>query len=182
VSTHQVTASTNLSAAADTTWAFVRDFCQPWHPSITKMLAEYDDDGRLIRAFSVQDEQTTYRERLTWFSDSERSYAYTHVDGIEGVDDYQASLKVTTIDSETCNVTMSAQLSAQEPRASDIASGTQAIFDEAIDTLKSLLSDRQVRPNGDNADYASSISASADSDTTATSKIIPGTRPYRFHI
>lgn len=115
------------SATADQAWAFVRDFCAPWHPAIASMNAEISSGG-LIRSFTVKGEDTIYRERLTWFSDSERAMAYTHLEGIEGAQEYDARLTITPIATGAI-VTLRAALFAPSPRAETIAAGTQAIFD-----------------------------------------------------
>jgi pimeloyl-ACP methyl ester carboxylesterase len=127
-----------MTASADQIWSVVGDFFGRWHPAISTMTVEHDKAGRLIRVFTVKDDNAIYRERLTWFSNSERSLAYTHVEGIEGAQSYNASLKVTETGASHCTVSMAAQLTAEEPRASQIATGTQAIFDDAISTLKTL--------------------------------------------
>jgi len=90
------------------------------------MNAEYDSTGCLTRAFTVHGDDTTYRERMTWFSDSERSLAYTHVEGIAGVESYDARMDVVAEDDAQCTVTLTAKLTAAEPRASEIATGWQS--------------------------------------------------------
>lgn len=139
-SKYHVESSVSISASADQVWSAVRDFCGVWHPAISTMTAEYDDTGHLLRAFTVHGEDTVYRERLTWFSDSERSMAYTHVDGIEGVDSYHARMEVTADEKEAtaCRLTLAATLRADEPRATEINNGTQAIFDSGTAAIKAI--------------------------------------------
>lgn len=84
-----------------------------------------------MRRFTVRGDNTIYRERLTWFSDSERAMAYTHVEGIDGVENYDARLTVSPTASGA-TIAMSADLSAPLPRAREIAEGTQAIFDIGV--------------------------------------------------
>jgi len=129
-----------VPATADQVWSLVGDFHGSWHPAIETMAIEHDSYGRVIRAFTVKGEQTTYRERLTWHSNSERSMTYTHLEGIEGVQEYNASMEVTEhADRATeCTVSMTAQIKAPEPRATEISTGTKAIFDDAIATIKTL--------------------------------------------
>ncbi len=50
--------------------------------------------GALIRAFTVHGEDTMYRERLTWLSHSDRTLGYSIVEGIRGVDLYEARISV----------------------------------------------------------------------------------------
>lgn len=122
---------------ADQVWAVARDFCAPWHPAVAEMRAEQDGHGGLIRRFGVKGEGGIYRERLTYFSDSDRVMAYTHIEGIEGVQSYDAWLTATPASDGTI-ITMSADLSAPAPRAQAIADGTQAVFDAGTKALAKL--------------------------------------------
>ncbi|MBX2884608.1 MAG: SRPBCC family protein, partial [Granulosicoccus sp.] len=135
---HEVTSSTHIAEPADLVWSKLRDFHGLWHPSIDTMAVEHDDKGGLLRAFTVKNEKTLYREKLTWFSDSERSMAYTHVQGIAGVEHYDARLELTATDRDDVLIRLSAHLEASEPRATQIAMGTQSIFDSAIASIESL--------------------------------------------
>lgn len=125
---HRVKSIARSDAPAAAAWSVLRDFCAPWHPLVATMTRELTPNGHLVRAFTVAGEDAVYRERLTWFSDSDRSMAYTHVAGIEGVERYVARLEVLEKE-QGCEIVMSAELSAEEPRAGRIAEGTQAIFD-----------------------------------------------------
>lgn len=91
-----------------------------------------------MRAFTVRGEQTTYRERLTYISQSDRTYAYAHVAGIKGVDLYNARLSVAPGVDGGSVITMSAELVAPDGRAEEIAAGTQAIFDDGVQSLANL--------------------------------------------
>jgi pimeloyl-ACP methyl ester carboxylesterase len=93
--------------------------------------------GHLTRVFTVHGETKEYRERLTWFSESERSMRYTHVAGIAGAQAYDAMLSVSA-EGNDCVVTMAAEMSAAEPRATEIAAGTQAIFESGLEVLAGL--------------------------------------------
>lgn len=131
--------SIGISAAdPDAVWAIARDFCDPWHPVIQTMKQERAPDGGMIRAFTVSGEDTVYRERLTYFSDSDRSLAYTHIEGISGVQRYDARLTVTAAEKGGSVVTMSADLDAYADRAAAIAAGTKAIFDQGVAALATL--------------------------------------------
>ncbi len=102
------------------------------------MRAQPDARGGLIRAFSVTGDDTVYREQRTYFSDSDRAYAYRHLSGIKGADSYSARLTVTPRNSGGCVITMTATLAAPAPRAAEIAAGTKAIFDRGIAALAQL--------------------------------------------
>ncbi len=106
-----------------------------WHPAIATMKGEHDAQGRLIRAFTLKGEAKIYRERLTWFSDSDRVMGYTHVEGIAGADTYDAGLSVAAGEKGGSVIRMSATLTADTMRARDIAAGTEAIFKEAVAAL-----------------------------------------------
>lgn len=136
----RVQARATTSASADQAWAVVRDFCAPWHPLVATMAPEA---GGAIRRFTVQGEDTVYRERLTWFSDSERAMAYTHLDGIQGARSYDARLVVVPTP-EGAVITMSAELSAPAGRAEEIAAGTQAVFDLGTQAVAQLAVEAQV--------------------------------------
>jgi len=133
---HEVQSSGHIPVSAEQVWAVIGDFGSAWHPAIATMNTEYDDVGRMIRAFTVHGEDTVYRERLTWFSDSEMSLGYTHIEGIAGVESYDAQMQVSAKKDKQCTVTLSARLNAAEPRATKIAAGTSAIFDDAIAAIK----------------------------------------------
>jgi len=149
----EVSCTGTIEASAERVWSLGGDFHGTWHPAINTMSVdpaintmsvEQDEPGRLIRAFRLHGEpDTTYRERLTWFSNSERSMAYTHVEGIKGVREYNAHLSVEPKNDTECSLTMAAEITAPAPRASQIAEGTRAIFDDAIDSVRELaLSDQ----------------------------------------
>lgn len=123
-------------ATPDALWSIAGDFFTPWHPAIATMVAE---PGQ-VRAFTVTGEDKTYRERLTYLSHSDRTYAYTHVEGIDGVGRYDARLAVSQGDNGGCVITMSADISAPAGRAEEIAAGTKAIFDGGVQVLATMSS------------------------------------------
>lgn len=127
----KVSCSRTLDADARTVWASVRDFCRPWHPLVTTMRAE--DSGR-VRAFQVRGEDTVYREQLIWFSDTEMSMRYVHLEGIAGVDRYEGRLQIVP-DKAGCETTMSAIIDAPAERANEVAEGTAAIFEIGLEAL-----------------------------------------------
>ncbi len=133
-----VIASGDIPVSPELVWSLVRDFCGKWHPAISTMGAEHDKSGRLLRVFTVHSQDVVYRERLTWFSDSDRSMSYTHVEGIHGVEIYNAQLLVSNNKDGGARITMTAKLLAPDPRDEEIAIGTKKIFDEAIIEIKKL--------------------------------------------
>ncbi len=138
----QTVESTAMSEAPpDAVWAIAGDFFKPWHPAIATMEAE----PHRVRAFTVRGEEKTYRERLTYISQSDRTYAYAHVAGIKGVDLYNARLSVSPGADGGSVITMSAELSAPDGRTEEIAAGTQAIFDDGVQSLADVSSPNQIR-------------------------------------
>jgi pimeloyl-ACP methyl ester carboxylesterase len=124
----------NLDVPAEAVWAVARQFRCAWHPFIEWVKAERDHQGHLLRCFKVHGEEGLYRERLTYFSDATMQLHYTHVEGIKDVGNYTASLKVEA-QTQGCTVTWQAEFEAPEPRASQIASGTQTVFEAGIAAL-----------------------------------------------
>ncbi len=116
-------------------WAVARDFCGRWHPAIAKMRAE---QGGKVRAFTLAGDDSLYRERLTYFSDSDRTLAYTHLQGITGVERYDARLTIAAADQGGSVITMTASITASAARAVEIAAGTRAVFDQGVRALAGL--------------------------------------------
>lgn len=123
------------SAEPAQVWAIARDFCGLWHPAIATIQAESDAQGHLIRAFTVKGEGKTYRERLTYFSDTDMTLAYSHVEGILDVESYNARLSIAVADQGGSVIQMTAHLVAPLARAKEIATGTEAIFKDAVAAL-----------------------------------------------
>jgi len=166
---HRIQSTGQAAVSADVLWTLVRNFHGTWHPAIATMAIEHDEAGRKIRAFTVHNENKTYREQLTWFSDSEKSLAYTHVDGIDGVDQYHAKLYVNANENGS-TISMQADLSAPEPRATEIANGTQVIFDSAIDAITTIANEYIGNNSVDNPDYTPS--QSCESGATINTRLI----------
>lgn len=123
-----------VAARPDAVWAVARDFCGAWHPGLATITAERGPQGEVIRRFTAHGEDTVYREQLIYMSDSDHSLAYTHLQGIRGVDRYTARLTVTPADDGTL-INWSAEISAPAARAAEIAQGTRPIFQAGIDAL-----------------------------------------------
>ena len=131
----KVKCSRHVAVEPDVVWARVRDFCAPWHPLIATMEAE---DGGQIRAFTVKGEDTVYRERLTWFSDTDRTFGYTLLEGITGAQHYAGRMTVSASVKGGSFVTMSAEIEALAARVEEIAEGTKAAFDIGLESLDGL--------------------------------------------
>ena len=80
-------------------------------------------------------EATTYREQLTYFSDSDRTLGYTHLDGIAGCKAYDARLTLTKAADGGTAVEWSATISAEAMRLGAICEGTRAVYQAGIAAL-----------------------------------------------
>jgi pimeloyl-ACP methyl ester carboxylesterase len=118
----------------DDLWTLARQFCGDWHPFIEWAKPERDAGGHLVRVFKVKGEEQHYRERLTYFSDADREFHYCHVEGIRDAISYKASLHII-VHGDSSVVEWQAELEAPEPRASEIAKGTEVVFQAGIDAL-----------------------------------------------
>lgn len=130
-----VEATGNLSASPEAAWSVLSDFCGAWHPAIASIRAERDERGAVVRAFRVYGEETLYRERLTWLSDSDRTLGYTHLQGIEGARAYDARIAVSGAEGGGSVVRWSAQVEADGPRLEAICAGTKTVFESGLAAL-----------------------------------------------
>ena len=134
--TRRVEVARTVPFDADAAWAALREFCAPWHFWIETM--EAGAGGRL-RSFTVAGDSSLYVERLTWFSDTERSYRYACEAGIDEVSRYAGSLQVAEAPDRgpgrEALVTLSAEIDGPEPRVSKAAEGTQAVFETGLAAL-----------------------------------------------
>lgn len=131
----QVHVTGQCPASPEAVWTVARDFCGHWHPLIATIRAERDARGALVRAFTVTGEDTLYREQLTWFSDSDRTLAYTHLQGIADVETYDARMSVGGSARGGSSIEWSATVKAPTPRLAAICEGTRAVFEIGIAAL-----------------------------------------------
>ncbi|MFK7836180.1 MAG: alpha/beta fold hydrolase [Sulfitobacter sp.] len=132
---HHVEVQGCVNRSAEACWAILSAFCLPWHPAIDHMQSEA---GGTVRAFTVAGESTLYKERLTWRSDSDRTLRYSHLQGIEGANRYDAQISVEADGEAAAQITWRAQIEADPPRGAEIAAGTEAIFRMGIEALAGL--------------------------------------------
>ena len=123
------------AASPEAVWSVVADFCGRWHPIIATIRAERDERGALVRAFTVHGEDTVYREQLTWLSNSDRTLAYRHLEGIAGAESYDGRIAISPGDHGGSTVRWNAQVQAAPPRLQEICAGTKAIFEQGISAL-----------------------------------------------
>jgi len=134
-----VEATGNLTASPEATWSVLSDFCGAWHPAIASIRAEKDERGAAVRAFTVHGEDTLYRERLTWLSDSDRTLGYTHLEGIEGAEAYDARIEVISAKDGGSVVRWSAEVEADSPRLDAICAGTKTVFESGLAVLAEVV-------------------------------------------
>lgn len=156
----QVRVERHMAAAPSAVWAVLRNFADGWHPAIDRMLAVREAGGALVRSFTVKGETTLYRERLTYFSDSDRALGYTHLEGIAGARHYDGWQEVRAAEDGGSHVTFSARVVADEPRLQEIVSGTRAIFIDGLEVLERLA----VVPQGSRVTEAPAAADTAVSD------------------
>ncbi len=121
-----------LAADPAAVWALAGDFPGDWHPAIDRMEAE--PGPHVTRRFTVKGEDTVYRERLTYRSDSDMVLAYSALAGIEGADRYAARLSVAEREGGS-TVVWSADITARADRLAAICAGTEAVFRMGLEAL-----------------------------------------------
>ncbi|HEU5160242.1 MAG TPA: SRPBCC family protein [Streptosporangiaceae bacterium] len=95
-------ASTVVNAPAATVWSYIRDFANlhEWLPSIETCELEGDaaaDEVGAVRRLGTQPGQPPIRERLVFFDDEDRSYAYEFIESPLPVRDYRSRIRVATV-------------------------------------------------------------------------------------
>ena len=124
--------------SASQLWCIAGDFCGLWHPAIATLREEKDSRGSSIRVFTIKGEKTLYKERLTYFSDSDRVLRYTHLQGIDSVQKYEAKFSILDLGNDQSKIVWGASIVAEKQRAEQIAEGTRLIFESGINALVSL--------------------------------------------
>ncbi|MEM7376902.1 MAG: alpha/beta fold hydrolase [Pseudomonadota bacterium] len=128
----QVEVAGQSALDAERVWRTARQFVSDWHPAIRSVWAE---QGGTVRAFQVHGEDSLYRERLSRFSDTDRCLRYRLLEGVEGLEAYRASLRVTPLTDGGCRVVWRAEIDAHPDRVQAIAAGTRAVFEAGVAVL-----------------------------------------------
>ncbi|NHB75880.1 alpha/beta fold hydrolase [Rhodobacter calidifons] len=121
--------------APEDVWRVVRDFSGAWHPWVATIREERGAKGARIRAFTVAGEDTTYREQLTYSSDSDRVLGYTHLEGIRDCEAYDARVTVSPAEAGRSVVGWTATVRAPTGRLGAICEGTKRVFEAGIAAL-----------------------------------------------
>jgi len=134
-----------LTAPPDAVWRVVGDFGSDWHPDIRSCRLIRDSQGRLQRDFEGSD-FGRYLEQRTFFSDSERSFGYSLLRGVDDLEAYQARVDVLTSETGGSIVRWQAEIQASAERLSGIAKGTRAIFEHGLSALAADLPSVEQKP------------------------------------
>lgn len=154
VATETVQIEGTSRMAPDVIWSHVQDFARAWHPMVDWMELEAPTGGAVIRRFTVKEDTGYYREQLTYLSHSERTMAYTCLEGIKGAKTYNAKLTVAANGAGGSTINWQAEIEAEGSRASEIAEGTGFIFKAGIDVLKGLDKGHQIEKTPDTDDQS----------------------------
>ena len=125
---HKIHCEKNMDHATQA-WDYVRDFGSSWHPDIVSNKIEINATGAVVRVFSASD-GGTYREQITYFSDTDRILRYTLTEGIEGIEKYRGEVSTSP-----SSVSWSAMFEAPEELGTAVTTGTNAIFNNGLDWL-----------------------------------------------
>lgn len=124
-----------VAASPEAVWSLARQFCGTWHPAVATAVAQHGPQGALIRAFTVHGEDTLYREQLTYFSDSDRTLAYRHLQGIAGIESYDARMTVSAAEGGGSAISWTATVHGPAARVTQVCAGTKSIFNYGIAAL-----------------------------------------------
>ena len=119
----------------DSIWLRLKNFSNDWHPAVKNMIFEKGSNGSLIRRFNTHKDLKIYREQLTYLSNTDHELRYKMLEGIEGVEVYEASISVKALGKRSI-VNWKAHIEGDVQRLNDICEGTKQIFKQG---LKSLL-------------------------------------------
>jgi len=122
-----------LPVSAEAVWQVIGSFDVSWHPGIALCELVRTSGGALMRSFTDV-EGSTYEERRTYHSDTDRVLCYTLTKGIEGILNYAARVEVTE-ENGAALVSWHASITASADRLDAIAGGTRAIFEAGLDAL-----------------------------------------------
>lgn len=120
----EIAAITTVSAGPDEVWALLRDFngLGAWHPAMPPSAIEEGcgpEEVGAVRRFVMPD-GSVVRERLTAFSDADRSYSYTVEETPLSVSDCHATLSVSPVTSGGATINWSASFTCRPEDERDI--------------------------------------------------------------
>jgi len=122
--------SRSLPHRPDEIWRFVGRFCSDWHPAIADCVSE---SGGWVRIFHDSDGRR-YRERLTYYSATDRTFRYEMDEGIADIAAYRGEVHVAA-EARGTKVIWRAEITAPPDRAMVVAAGTEAVLTAGLDWL-----------------------------------------------
>ncbi len=125
---HEVRCTKKLDHVSQA-WAHIRDFGSCWHPDIVKNKIEIGATGAAVRVFTGTD-GSTYREQITYFSDTDQLLRYALIDGIDGIENYRGEVSTTAT-----SVNWTASFKAADALGKAVAAGTSDIFNNGLEWL-----------------------------------------------
>ncbi len=125
---HEVHCSKEISHASQA-WTHIRDFGSCWHPDIVENKLEIGATGAVVRVFTGAD-GGTYREQITYISDTDQLLRYALTEGIEGIEGYRGEVSTTGN-----SVHWSASFKAPEAIGKAVAAGTCDVFNNGLEWL-----------------------------------------------
>ena len=115
-------------------WSYVGDFAGQWHPVIAQAQLKITPSGRVSRVFQNQEGQS-YAEQLVYLSHSDRLMRYTLDSGIQGLNRYLGTVRLTPSGPGT-RITWGAEIDASSERIEAIAEGTSKVLQAGLDWLE----------------------------------------------
>ena len=125
---HEVHCSKTMAHVTQA-WAHIRDFGSSWHPDIVTNQSRIDATGAVVREFNGAD-GGTYREQITYFSDTDQLLRYALTEGIDDIEGYRGEVSTTST-----AINWSATFTAPASIGPAVAAGTKSIFDNGLDWL-----------------------------------------------
>jgi hypothetical protein len=135
----RVTVSDVIPAPVEDVWAAIRGFdtLDEWHPVITDCTIEdglATDQVGAVRNFQAG--ETTLREELLAYSDVERSYQYTILDGGGAKEDYLSEIRAIPVtESDETVVVWTGTFDAPPEAMADETEGTGKVYRAGLEGL-----------------------------------------------
>ncbi|MGB1255872.1 MAG: alpha/beta fold hydrolase [Thiolinea sp.] len=133
---HTVHCQRHFSQHADTIWQIVHDFYSDWHPFIEQC----EQEGmQPVRRFTMPGSLQIYREQLTYYSHTQRSFRYVMLEGIAGVEHYRAGVVVEE-NKDGCLLSWWADIAGDNDLVPKVAKGTAMVFEAGFDEIERRIS------------------------------------------
>jgi hypothetical protein len=129
--------SIEIEASADTVWAIVGgfDYLPKWLSLVRS--SQLEDGGRVRRLEAVNG--AIIVERLLHFDESERRYAYRHLEAPDPVTDYVAEMSVEVLAAGRSKVTWQSTFAPVAAAEADATGHFEGIYTIGLEALKRLI-------------------------------------------